>query len=119
MQNDIRNRLTNLICEAEGKVNNERPTIEMVADYLLENGVIVLPCKAGDTVYTIHKFENDEVGFCYILEENPSIPIRGVYELAYDLVTGACIFCSTNKLEAEQKLKELKQETTVVKMFLS
>lgn len=26
---------------------------EVVADYLLDNGVIVLPCKVGDTVYVI------------------------------------------------------------------
>lgn len=29
------------------------PRQEMVADYLLNNGVIVLPCKVGDTVYFI------------------------------------------------------------------
>lgn len=28
------------------------PRQELVADYLLNNGVIVLPCKVGDTVYT-------------------------------------------------------------------
>ena len=28
---------------------------EMVADYLLESGVIVLPVKAGDTIYEIHE----------------------------------------------------------------
>ena len=48
MQNDMRNRLANLICEAEKKVNNEYPTIEEVADHLIANGVIVLPCKVRD-----------------------------------------------------------------------
>ena len=28
---------------------------EIVADFLLENGVIVLPVKAGDTIYEIHE----------------------------------------------------------------
>lgn len=53
MQNDMRNSFANLLYEAEGQVNNEYPTIEMVADYLIANGVIVLPCKVGDTVYCI------------------------------------------------------------------
>ena len=53
MQNDMRNRLANLLYEAEGQVNNEYPTVEMVADYLIENDVIVPPCKVGDTVYCI------------------------------------------------------------------
>lgn len=30
---------------------------EMIADYLLANGVIVPPCKVGDTVYRIAKDE--------------------------------------------------------------
>ena len=28
---------------------------EIIADFLLENGVIVMPCSFGDTVYTISK----------------------------------------------------------------
>lgn len=32
-----------------------KETIEFVADYLLENGVIVPPCKVGDTVYSYCK----------------------------------------------------------------
>lgn len=31
------------------------PTSDYLADYLLENGVVVLPCKVGDTVYWIDK----------------------------------------------------------------
>ncbi len=72
--------------------------------------IIELPCKAGDTLYTIHKFKYDEDRFYYILEENPSIPIRGVYELACDFDTGSCVFYSTDKLEAEAKLKELNEK---------
>ena len=34
-----------------GTANN----IRLLADYLLENGVIVLPCKVGDTVYYINR----------------------------------------------------------------
>ncbi len=46
MQNDMRNRLANLLYEAEGKVNNEYPTVEMVAEHLIANDVVpVLRCK--------------------------------------------------------------------------
>jgi len=39
--------------DASGKKVNE-----VLADYLLENGVTILPCKVGDTVYSI--WEDDE-----------------------------------------------------------
>lgn len=34
-------------------VNKDSRYTENLADYLLENGVVVLPCKVGDTVYEI------------------------------------------------------------------
>lgn len=49
----MRDRLTSLISEAEGLVNNDLPTVEQIADYLIEHGVIVPPCKVGDKVYII------------------------------------------------------------------
>ena len=33
----------------------EKPTTKYLADYLLENGVVVLPCKVGDKVYVIKR----------------------------------------------------------------
>ena len=42
--------LLNKSCEARGWLMNGAGTI---ADYLLENGVIVLPVKVGQTVYYI------------------------------------------------------------------
>lgn len=44
--------LLNKSCEARGWLMNGSGTI---ADYLLENGVIVLPVKVGQTVYTVSK----------------------------------------------------------------
>ena len=35
-------------------------SVEQIADYLLENGVIVLPVKVGDTVYIIDLDDYDE-----------------------------------------------------------
>lgn len=45
-----RERLIELI-EREIDVKNAGINVEWLADYLLENGVIVSPCKVGDTVY--------------------------------------------------------------------
>lgn len=46
----MRDRLIQLIDEA---INDEETSYSNIADYLLANGVIVPPCKVGDTVYEI------------------------------------------------------------------
>ena len=45
-----RERLIELLDEA---IANEMTPISNIADYLLNNGVIVPPCKVGDMIYTI------------------------------------------------------------------
>lgn len=47
-----RERLIELLLEW-GNKENDGVRAESIADYLLANGVIVLPCKVGDTVYEI------------------------------------------------------------------
>ena len=49
-----RERLIDLIREAKKHTKNANSDLErnmIFADYLLEHGIIVLPCKAGDTLY--------------------------------------------------------------------
>lgn len=46
------NEFERLIDLLSKKMSNET-TIRIVADYLLENGVIVPPCKVGDMIYEI------------------------------------------------------------------
>lgn len=53
-----RERLIELLCSAPlGSKTFEqqyyKSTITKIADYLLANGVIVPPCKIGDTVYKV------------------------------------------------------------------
>lgn len=53
-----RERLIDLIREAKKHTKNANSDSErnmIFADYLLEHGVIVPPCKVGDTVYCIEK----------------------------------------------------------------
>lgn len=63
-----RERLIELMMQAE---NEELSLLEfekkILADYLLKNGVIVMPCKVGDTVYSYSK-EFDTV-LAYFVEE--------------------------------------------------
>lgn len=50
----MRNRLIELI---QNSVNGcARHWAEIIADYLLANGVIVPPCKVGDTVYVVTSY---------------------------------------------------------------
>lgn len=49
----MRDRLIQLLEQAEGQKNNDMPSLEEKADYLLANGIIVPPCKVGDTVYVV------------------------------------------------------------------
>ena len=59
MQNDMRDRLVDLITEAHTKWSYSIGDFESVcADHLIENNVIVPPCKVDDTVYCIY---NDQV----------------------------------------------------------
>ena len=66
-----RERLIELIVDKENEVAQEYPyttdtfRIRNVADYLLANGVIVPPCKVGDTVYIIDTLvDNDKCSGC-------------------------------------------------------
>lgn len=49
----MRDRLIELLNVAVGDSNLTDNEVKIVADYLLENGVIVPPCKVGDKIYRI------------------------------------------------------------------
>ncbi len=53
MQNDMRDRLIELLREAREKHLFVDKYNEAVADHLIANGVIVPPCKVGDMVYAV------------------------------------------------------------------
>ena len=122
MQNDIRDRLANLLYEADGQVNNDIPSLEMIADYLIANGVIVPPCKVGTTLYflydntfanrpniTPHIYETNDWYFD-IDQKGVSILPRSIhsYQGKHHYYLGETVFLI--KKEAEAKLKELNNE---------
>ena len=76
-----RERLIDLIREAKKHTKNANSDLErnmIFAEYLLEHGVIVPPCKVGDTVYSIEmhivdkwvKYKVCEIPFSLTLWEN-------------------------------------------------
>ena len=107
-------RLIDLIDEA---INDEETSYSNIADYLLENGVIVPPCKVGDTVYWI---SNGEVVECFVYEISQGfydeeiwlrLHIRGKWcaldlQPIYPYPHENVLFFDKEK--AEQALKEMK-----------
>ena len=64
----MRDRLIELLNDATFGVNVhtladhlKKETIEAVADYLIANGVIVPPCKVGDTLYVISQTKDKRI----------------------------------------------------------
>ena len=49
-----RERLIDLMIEAKRTEPETGSFTDYLADYLVEHGVIVLPCKVGDTVYIVY-----------------------------------------------------------------
>lgn len=85
----MKDKLIELIKEAKKHTKGANCYIEremLFADYLLENGVIVPPCKQRDTIYDISEFIN-------------GIPCPEMYEIYVDCITlesdetGKIIFC--------------------------
>lgn len=124
---DQRERLIELLlkCEKENDVlscYNERPkkiqAAEIIADYLLANGVIVPPCKAGDEVY-FYKAETDEICLAKVIRIHqnyytPSMPLWIKIEYESQLIgkqEGEMwskvfeLLCHSNKEELERHLK--------------
>ena len=50
---DTRDRLAALVEEAEGMLNNDFPTPDMIAEYLVDYGVSISPCQVGARIYRI------------------------------------------------------------------
>jgi hypothetical protein len=117
----MRDRLINLLYEAEGQVNNDYPTVEMIADYLVARNVVALPCNVGDIVYyldgrTIVKSKVHCISFGGRYGEYSKGQIH-IYDSDKDNITvkierfGTSFFLT--KDQAEQKLKELRENVNL------
>lgn len=90
--------------EAESRIE------EYVADYLLANGIIVIPCKVGDTVYQVNLTYDDTIEELEILNISlhKNKPYYETETVDFDAdAIGAVIFLTRE--EAEQAKKNRKQ----------
>lgn len=104
----MRDRLIELIRQAKKKTKDANCDIErnmIFADYLLENGVIVPPYKAGDTAYYIcrvnQKIEQGKIGTIAYWDDG---------HFLFSLGKGGCSIVDENEIfltkeEAEAALK--------------
>ena len=97
----MKDRLIELIREAKKQTKNANCDLErnmIFADYLIENGVIVPPCKIGDKIYQL-----DTAGNIY--ESEITKVIYDTKGIAFDeTAIGKSIFLT--KEEAEKAFKE-------------
>ncbi len=128
----MRNRLIELLLQSEPiKVRDFDDDwldgeIEDIADYLIANGVIVPPCKLGDTVYEVSLntkevkkakvcgFEistGNEVSLVYYLDGNMRITSESLFKKANFTGKKLCL----NEKEAEQALSKLQASYEQVK----
>ena len=99
---------------------------EFVADYLLANGVIVPPCKVGQTVYIIENGDllDIEPSVCSVVEDEPyemcygttqSGELKWLYLVLetgndfYDTDIGKTVFLTKEAAEEALKTKEAKE----------
>ena len=117
MANEMRDRLADLLKKADENcerkcITDYEDAILDNADYLIENGVVVPPCKVGDTVYYITGIHRNIIKSAIV--EEIIINCNGVSDLFVTSNTGSFensfdIFFLT-KDQAEQKLKEMRGE---------
>ena len=100
----MRERLKQLLQEAEGQAAyyDGDDAYGVAADYLLDNGVIALPCLIGDTVYRICKKKYDVDGYGMQFVEDWGI-IRNAFSLKMYHELGKTVF--TTREAAEEALK--------------
>lgn len=106
----MRERLVELIIKSVDGC--ARHWAEVIADYLLQNGIIVPPCKVGDTVYRI---ERDKILETQVINmymrfdlfdeiNNPWLTIDGKDFNVFWADIGTLVFITRE--EAEKALKE-------------
>ena len=107
----MRDRLASLLYEAEGLVNNDLPTVEQIADYLLANGVIVPPVSVGQTVWFVRNEKIIETKVEKIVLKSKGLHLKlgcnAMYETSCNSI-GKTVFLTRE--EAEKALAERSAE---------
>ena len=101
---DDRNKLIELIEQSQDEwAWNTKSFARTVADNILEDGWIKLPCKVGETLHLIQiDYEgNYWISKCEVSSKITMLSIMRAYE------EHTVVYMSTDKAAAEQRLKEL------------
>ena len=120
MQNDMRDRLISLLNVAVGDSNLNDNEVKIIAEYLLDNGVIVPPCNIGDVVYSI-RTDTKVIYSCSVCEFIINKHFENIHKecKVYIIEDGRFTYFDFSsfgktvfftKEEAEQKLKEMRVE---------
>ena len=123
----MREKLIDLIIQADDdalrkreqeKAESNRDLYGFVADYLLDNGVVVLRCKVGDKVYVIRYGEETDYIIVPMLILEVKQNVNGVFFEPSDNIPafrpkdfGKWVF--TTKEEAEAKLAEINNRDAI------
>ena len=131
MANEMRDRLINSIetarddwWEKAGHKQTSKASADYIADCLLDDGWVRLPCKVGDTVYFPNEGYHDSAEIERIYIDENGVSFAWVqYDYGPDIVEvwddgefsideiGKTVFLTIEaKAEAEQKLKEMRGE---------
>jgi hypothetical protein len=100
-----KDRLIELIKDSSQYMKEQKGLVEHIADYLIENGVIVPPCKVGDYVKWNNGLEiqlKEVFGFHYIPTD---YGLRFILKDCSPIIKHDAIEGILTKEEAEQKLK--------------
>lgn len=110
----MKDRLIELIRGAKKNTKGANCDLErehLFADYLIENGVIVLPCKVGQTVWFIRDEKIIETKVEKIVLKNKGVYLKlgcnAMYETSCNSIDKTVFL---TKEEAEQKLKERNEQ---------
>jgi hypothetical protein len=112
MANEMRDRLVELLKTASYYLDEQDVLCNRIADHLIENGVVVPPCKAGDKVYfidtctTAEDFGKKYVSWGEVLQLSFNGFGKWVVLTSKHLLNIDEILLT--KEEAEQKLKEMR-----------
>ena len=87
---------------------NLQDRIDYIADYLLENGVTVLPCKVGDMVYKISRKPQKERYIQKTEVSRVAIDADGVWIFCKCNPVSRCVFGKSVFLTKEEAEKALK-----------
>lgn len=111
----MREKLIELMCEAKWTAPETDSWTEYLADYLLANSVVVLPCKVGDIVYFVNRVFGEVleatvicVEFNYYTKPKVWITVEYIsshtgiqkYKSRSDLMFGKLIFLTKEEAEA-------------------